>query len=140
MSADTLVSRLDLVRRTGQARWSARCPAHSDKSPSLSIREEDDGRVLVHCHAGCDTASVLSAVGLDWDALFPPNPYEHARPLKKPWRVSDVVRALEFELEVASLILGDVGKRREISAVDRVRAGEAADRIAYFLKELRNAG
>jgi DNA primase len=32
----------------------ARCPAHDDRTPSLSIRDADDGKVLVRCHAGCD--------------------------------------------------------------------------------------
>jgi DNA primase len=44
----------------------AKCPAHNDNNPSLSIREVD-GRVLVHCHAGCrqsDVIGVLEARGL----------------------------------------------------------------------------
>ena len=40
--------------------WMARCPAHHDREPSLSIREADDGKILVHCHAGCDQARVIS--------------------------------------------------------------------------------
>ncbi len=34
--------------------WMARCPAHDDRKPSLSIREGDHGKVLVCCHAGCE--------------------------------------------------------------------------------------
>jgi DNA primase len=44
-------------RREG-AGWMARCPAHEDRSPSLAIRESD-GRVLVHCHAGCKQGDVI---------------------------------------------------------------------------------
>jgi AAA domain len=39
---------------TGQNQWQARCPFHDDTSPSLSISNGEDGRVLVHCHAGCE--------------------------------------------------------------------------------------
>ncbi|MDK1385118.1 toprim domain-containing protein [Sinorhizobium sp. 8-89] len=39
----------------------AKCPAHDDRSPSLSIRD-GDGKVLVRCHAGCDQADVLDAL------------------------------------------------------------------------------
>jgi putative DNA primase/helicase len=49
--------------------WSARCPAHDDHKPSLSICDSDDGKVLVRCHAGCDQARVISVLrsrGL-WD-------------------------------------------------------------------------
>ena len=41
--------------------WKARCPAHDDSKPSLSIREAD-GKVLVRCHAGCDQHNVIAAL------------------------------------------------------------------------------
>ena len=40
----------------------ARCPAHDDHEPSLSITEAKDGKVLVHCHAGCDQRDVIDAL------------------------------------------------------------------------------
>lgn len=46
--------------RVGSA-WMASCPAHEDGSPSLAIRESD-GRVLVHCHAGCAQRDVIAAL------------------------------------------------------------------------------
>lgn len=51
--------------------WIACCPAHEDRSPSLSIRAAEDGRVLLHCHAGCPTEAVLRALGLVWQDLMP---------------------------------------------------------------------
>jgi putative DNA primase/helicase len=42
--------------------WMTRCPSHDDREPSLSIREGDDGKVLVHCHAGCDQGRVIAAL------------------------------------------------------------------------------
>ncbi|MGC8968419.1 MAG: DUF7146 domain-containing protein [Thermus sp.] len=59
------------ARRTGPRSWLGLCPAHADRTPSLSIREAEDGRVLVHCFAGCPTEAVLEALGLPWAALFP---------------------------------------------------------------------
>jgi putative DNA primase/helicase len=47
--------------------WAARCPAHDDRSPSLSIRDGNDGKVLVRCHAGCtqpEVIEVLRSLGL----------------------------------------------------------------------------
>jgi len=61
---DRILERLDGVRDTGQGRWIAQCPSHADKSPSLSIRETDEGTVLVHCFAGCGAGDVMAAVGL----------------------------------------------------------------------------
>ena len=57
-------------RRSGDG-WICRCPAHDDRQPSLSIAEGDDGRVLVHCHAGCATTHVLAAIGLELRDLMP---------------------------------------------------------------------
>ena len=51
--------------------WSARCPAHDDKKPSLSIGVGEDGRVLMHCHSGCPCRSVVAAIGLSMRDLFP---------------------------------------------------------------------
>jgi hypothetical protein len=55
----------DLVQRLG-GRWNGgsgtvRCPAHDDRTPSLSISDGED-RVLVHCFAGCPQASVIEAL------------------------------------------------------------------------------
>ncbi len=62
---ERLLARLEAVRRTGPDRWLARCPAHEDRRPSLSIREGDDGRVLIYDFAGCGAADVVAALGLD---------------------------------------------------------------------------
>ena len=43
------------------AGWMARCPAHEDRKPSLSMRDADN-KPLVHCHAGCSQERVISAL------------------------------------------------------------------------------
>ena len=49
----------------------ARCPAHDDRQASLSVNEGTDGRILIHCHAGCPTESVLRTLGMSFRDLFP---------------------------------------------------------------------
>ena len=66
-----ILSRLDGVRRTGSGH-DARCPAHNDRHASLSVSRGDDGRVLLHCHAGCSPVEVCQALGLRLGDLFPP--------------------------------------------------------------------
>jgi hypothetical protein len=73
MTAEQIAERMQ-ARRTGTRRWIAKCPAHADKTPSLSIKEGNDGRSLVHCHAGCPLAAVLTASGLLVSDLFPGRP------------------------------------------------------------------
>src|SRR5262249_23541996 len=70
---ETLLAKLPGARKTGNG-WSARCPAHDDRKASLSVSEGDDGRALVKCHAGCDTAAILSAIGPTFAHLSPPKP------------------------------------------------------------------
>ena len=137
MTAVALLDHLALVHRTGEGRWVARCPSHEDRRPSLSIRELEDQRVLLHCHAGCSVENVLGAVGLGFDALFPPRTDQPLlRPVRKPWRVSDVVAALRGELTVAFVLLASMRAGTPISNDNRERAGVALDRIGLFLEEL----
>ena len=68
MNVEGVLSRLQRVRRLS-AGWMALCPAHEDRSPSLSIREEN-GRVLVHCFAGCSTDAVCCALKIKVRDLF----------------------------------------------------------------------
>lgn len=60
--------------------WMARCPAHEDRIPSLSIHDTDDGKVLVRCHAGCDQARVMEA--LRTRALWSNRPQDSLRAIR----------------------------------------------------------
>jgi DNA primase len=59
MNAESLARTLQ-ARRVGSC-WMARCPAHDDHNPSLSITEKD-GKLLVCCHAGCAQSDVIDAL------------------------------------------------------------------------------
>jgi putative DNA primase/helicase len=86
---DRLVELLGAKPRPGGG-YMAPCPAHDDSSPSLSIAEGRDGRVLVKCHAGCEWRAIVEAVGLRGCDLFadPPNgsPPKHATAASVPRR------------------------------------------------------
>jgi putative DNA primase/helicase len=66
--APQVLARFRGVRRSGDG-WVALCPAHEDRNPSLSIHERD-GKILLHCHAGCSTEAVCAALGIDVRELF----------------------------------------------------------------------
>jgi putative DNA primase/helicase len=66
---DLVLSRLEGVKKNGKG-WNALCPAHEDHDPSLSVKEGDDGRVLLHCFAGCEGGAVMAAMGLTFADLF----------------------------------------------------------------------
>jgi putative DNA primase/helicase len=56
-------------RETGGGAWTALCPAHEDRNPSLSVRGIE-GQALAYCHAGCDTSDVLAALNLTTRDLY----------------------------------------------------------------------
>lgn len=87
--ARSLVDRLDKVRGSSGSGWTARCPAHDDSEPSLSVSEGDDGRALLRCHAGCDTEDVVAALGMELSDLYP----ENGRPDARGWTVEDYAMA-----------------------------------------------
>ena len=68
-----VLERLPDARRNGKG-WQARCPAHDDTSPSLSVTAGDDGRVLLHCFGGCTFEAVAAALGLTAADLAPEMP------------------------------------------------------------------
>lgn len=69
MTLSELLPRLDAVRERGTGRWTARCPAHEDRTPSLSIAEGDRG-LLIRCWAGCCLEEIVAALGINLRDLF----------------------------------------------------------------------
>ncbi len=130
VTAEVLLAKLDGVKRTGADRWIAKCPAHEDRSPSLSVRELDDGRVLLHDFAGCSVEEVLAAIGLEFDALFPERPTgDHAPRERRPWPAADVLRALADETLLVAVAAANLRQGVGLSDVDRERLMLAAERI-----------
>ncbi len=76
---ELVLSRLPDAKRAGQE-WKARCPAHEDRTPSLSIGQGEDGRALLFCHAGCPVESIVSALGLSLANLMPGDKTPDPRP------------------------------------------------------------
>ncbi len=79
--AQAIVDRLQLVKPVGDGKWMACCPSHDDKSPSMRITELNDGRVLIHCFAGCTPLDMMAAIGLNISDLFPDDHSQHFRPI-----------------------------------------------------------
>ncbi len=133
MSAGTLLAALQKVRQTGHGRWIAACPSHEDKSPSLTIRETDEGRVLVHCFAGCAVHEIVHAVGLELSDLFPPRQHQ-GKPERNPFPASDALRCLSFDGMVIAasgrqMLNGtwtEAEQERLILAVSRINAAMTA--------------
>jgi hypothetical protein len=97
-----LLNQLNKVRPTGHGRYIACCPAHSDKNPSLAIRD-DNGTVLLKCFAGCSAFEIVSAVGMQLHDLFPETS-EQRKPIKNPFPATDVLRCIQREALIITII------------------------------------
>jgi len=126
---DLLLSRLEGVKQHG-SRYVARCPAHDDKSPSLSLSRGEDGRALVHCYAGCETRDVLAAVGLELRELFPDNLSQEQR---QQYRRSKLEAERRFERLV---IEAAKGSAESLSDEDVARLALAQERIDQLDRQL----
>jgi hypothetical protein len=86
MNLDDILSHLRGLRRSGGG-WQAFCPAHSDdKTPSLSIREGKNGKVLLHCFggAGCSYRQIVEALGLAPQTAPMPVLHSTVKPVRQP--------------------------------------------------------
>lgn len=123
---ENLLSRLEKVKQRGAGAWIACCPVHNDRSPSMTIRELDDGRILMHCFAGCSVDEVLGFLGMKFSDLYPKNPIENAKPLRRPFAAADVLEALSHETQIIALAAANPERLTE---ADRSRVLLAADRV-----------
>lgn len=128
-----LLERLDGVRKTGSDKYVARCPAHADKTPSLSIREMSDGRTLVHCFGGCEVEDVLAAVGLTFRDVMPERVGDFPR-VRPAFTSSDALQALARESGVVALAVANAVDHKPISPEDYARLTVAAGRISAALE------
>ena len=134
-AADKLLSRLDSVRRSSKG-WTARCPAHPDRTASLSIAEGDEGRTLVHCFAGCAAADVVAAVGLELADLFPerirdtsPMARHQRREYAQAAQARAAISALAQEATIVLIAAGDVLADKPLDWMDYCRLVQAEQRI-----------
>jgi hypothetical protein len=93
---DTVLMRFPDAKRY-RGRYAARCPVHQGAHrDSLSITEVGDGKVLLYCFGGCETAAVVRALGLEWGDLFaaPLTPAPRpTRPRRRPNAQGPVIPA-----------------------------------------------
>lgn len=132
---EEMLARLERVRPCGRG-WIARCPAHADRSASLSVAAGDDGRVLIRCFAGCSAVAVVGALGLTLGDLFPerlaPASPEARRELRERARAADVraaVAAVAFEALVLRAAAEQVRRGVVLADADAARLDLALERI-----------
>jgi len=145
MNIEEILSKLDGVKKQGDG-WIAKCPAHDDKEPSLSITTKGD-KVLLHCFAGCSQEDVLKAVGLETGPGLTLEEYARAKRLPVDFLESNRVTERKFYGKPAVRIAyyDDMGReakpRYRVSMTGKARFfwAKGAKAIAYGLWRLKVA-
>jgi hypothetical protein len=117
VNAESFLSGLKKVRRTVPGEWVACCPAHEDRSPSLAVKQADDGRILVHCFAGCSVDAICGAAGILMSDLFPEKLIaERLNPIG--FNPRTLLKAMAFNAQIVALLAGDIVEGRSVSNDD----------------------
>lgn len=98
-----VLDRLDQVKPNGRG-YMARCPAHADRTPSLSVAEGRDGRVVLTCHAGCTFADVARAIGSDETDFFPPKDERGQPTVGLPYTPPRIVATYDYHDTAGTLL------------------------------------
>jgi len=130
MIIQEFLSRLKNVTKINGG-WQCECPSHEDKTPSLSVTEGKDGKILMTCHAGCTPEQIVADMGLQMTDLFPPK--------KEPIIVAtydyiDVDNKLLFQ--VVRFSPKDFRQRRPDGKGGWIWNLTGVDRILYNLSEV----
>lgn len=104
---ERVLSGLKKVTRAGDG-WKALCPAHEDRIQSLSLKVGRDGRLLMKCHAGCETDGIVGALGLSLSDLFaddrPPTPGNGHSTAPLPVTRPILVKTYDYTDEAGTLL------------------------------------
>tara|TARA_R110001592_G_scaffold152745_3_gene380483 strand:- start:1641 stop:2048 length:408 start_codon:yes stop_codon:yes gene_type:complete len=130
---DDLLARFEDVKPRADS-YVARCPAHEDNTPSLALRQTPDGRVLLHCFAGCDVTDILASVDARVSDLFPDSEQHSTRGLRRPYPAAAVLTALAHEATIISIAAAQMADGEPLSAEDRERVGIANVRLHEGLR------
>lgn len=111
------------------------CTGHDDKRPSLLVSETEDGRVLMHCRAGCTFDEIRQGLGLDPIDLIPEhlrhartdgNRSPHAGPRFSAWQA---LKALSVDVIVVAIAAAQIRRDGWLDDTDLEALIQAEARI-----------
>lgn len=114
--------------RSGKDEYQCLCPAHQDKTASLSIKNLPDQRILIHCFAGCAANDILGAVGLTFDDIVPKRLGDF-KPVSKPFNPYAVLKAISNETLLVALAGLEVANGKTLLQEDKDRLMIAVNRL-----------
>ncbi len=134
---ENILSRLEKVECKGNNKWIACCPSHDDKTPSLTIMDSN-GKILIHCFAGCNPIDVIQSVGLSMTDLFPDKGLSDFKGFIQIQRevaekkLVKEINVIDVERTVLALAKTQRANGNKLSQKDLIREKEAYLKIKEF--------
>jgi hypothetical protein len=128
MNINDFLSYFEKSYRSGKDEYQCLCPAHNDKTASLSIKNLPDERILIHCFAGCAANDILEAVGLTFDDIVPKRLGDF-KPVSKPFNPYAVLKAISNETLLVALAGLEVANGKTLPQEDKDRLMIAVNRL-----------
>ena len=131
---ELFLSRLDTARPTGDG-WRVDCPNGHISRYTLSFKQADDGRVLLHCFAGCTASEALQAMGLELSDLYDrptgikPQFAKRSPAEIKEYRLKAAFEYLPMEVLIVQLASVDLLSGKPLDEADHLRLELAVERI-----------
>ena len=140
----SILSRLQRVQQHGHG-YRANCPRGHSSRGALSLSEGDDGRVMLHCFAGCSAADVVGVLGLTLADLYPQGDIRNLSPLERArrreltgiasWR--SALGVLSTEATIIEVAASLIERGEPLTSEDTERVRLAAERIHDAREVLR---
>lgn len=134
---DDLLSRLVKVRKGQSGQWTACCPAHNDRTPSLMITQRADEKISLHCFAGCHINDICEAIGIRVADLYPNTAREQHEVLPE-WKRQNLRKVLFDAHLYVEICRADLSNGRDITASEAekvLKANECIGRIEKVLHD-----
>jgi len=128
MNINDFLSYFEKSYRSGKDEYQCLCPAHQDKTASLSIKNLPDERILIHCFAGCAANDILEAVGLTFEDIVPKRLGDF-KPVSKPFNPYAVLKAISNETLLVALAGLEVANGKTLPQEDKDRLMIAVNRL-----------
>jgi hypothetical protein len=134
MSIERLLGNLHKVKSTGRGRWMCACPSHDDKSPSMHIKLEDDGKILINCKAGCGAEDILGAIGMEFADLMPEQAtHQRQKPRKNILYATEALELIRYEAQII-IATGYALRNGSLTNNELIRAEKAMQTINKCLE------
>ena len=126
---DDVLSKLDRVKKIGENEWVASSPTRSDRTPSLYIKENPNGQILLHDFGGSTPEQICSAIGIEMQDLFPDSLNRLTKNPRYRFNAHNVMASMRNEMLIVALCAIDISSGKEITEEDKERVLLASQRL-----------